>query len=66
MSGTSKAVLSICVLLLAGLVVYYGMAPVDTPTISVGDFPARNPNNVRLFGRDLDAATAAKLLTEDK
>lgn len=59
MSGTSKAVLSICVLLLAGLVVYYGMAPVEQTTLSIGDIPARNPNNVRLFSRDLDAATAA-------
>lgn len=59
MSGTSKAVLSICVLLLAGLVVYYGMAPVDQRALSIGDIPARNANNVRLFGRDLDAATAA-------
>ena len=59
MSGTSKAVLSICVLLLAGLVVYYGMAPVDQTALSIGDIPARNGNNVRLFGRDLDAATAA-------
>lgn len=59
MSGTSKAVLSICVLLLAGLVVYYGMAPVDQTSLTIGDIPARNANNVRLFGRDLDAATAA-------
>ena len=59
MSGTSKAVLSICVLLLAGLVVYYGMGPVDSPNLTVGDIPSRNPNTVKLFGRNLDAATAA-------
>ena len=60
MSGTSKAVLSICVLLLAGLVVYYGMAPTTTPQVAVGDLPTRDkPTEVRMFGRDLEAAAAA-------
>ncbi|MBC8202901.1 MAG: LysM peptidoglycan-binding domain-containing protein [Planctomycetes bacterium] len=60
MSGTSKAVLSICVLLLAGLVVYYGMAPANTPQFAVGDIPTRaKPDEVQLFGRDLEAAAAA-------
>ena len=59
MSGTSKAVLSICVLLLAALVVYYGMAPATQPSITVGDIPSRTVNDVQLFGRDLDAAAAA-------
>lgn len=59
MSGTSKAVLSICVLLLAALVVYYGMTPANRPSVTVGDIPARNANEVQLFGRDLDAAAAA-------
>jgi len=60
MSGTSKAVLSICVLLLAGLVVYYGMAPTTTPQVAVGDLPTCDkPTEVRMFGRDLEAAAAA-------
>ena len=58
MSGTSKAVLSICVLLLAALVVYYGMTPANRPPTTVGDIPARNVNELQLFGRDLDAAAA--------
>ena len=59
MTGTSKAVLSICVLLLAALVLYYGMVPVDTQPSVVGDIPSRATTDVHLFGRDLDAAAAA-------
>ena len=59
MTGTSKAVLSICVLLLAALVLYYGMVPVDTQPSVVGDIPSRTTSDVHLFGRDLDAAAAA-------
>jgi nucleoid-associated protein YgaU len=59
MTGTSKAVLSICVLLLAALVLYYGMVPVDTQPSVVGDIPSRTTTDVHLFGRDLDAAAAA-------
>jgi nucleoid-associated protein YgaU len=59
MTGTSKAVLSICVLLLAALVLYYGMVPVDTQPSAVGDIPSRRTTDVHLFGRDLDAAAAA-------
>ena len=59
MSGTSKAVLSICVLLLAALVVYYGMTPPTQPSLTVGDIPSRTENDVQLFGRNLDAAAAA-------
>ena len=60
MTGTSKAVLSICVLLLAGLVVYYGMAPATTPQVAADDLPARiQANEVRMFSRDLEAAAAA-------
>ena len=39
MSGTSKAVVSICVLLLASLVVYYGMAPPQQSTAQLVDDP---------------------------
>jgi nucleoid-associated protein YgaU len=59
MTGTSKAALSICVLLLAALVLYYGMVPVDTQPSVVGDIPSRTTTDVHLFGRDLDAAAAA-------
>lgn len=59
MTGTSKAVLSICVLLLAALVLYYGMVPADTQPSSIGDIPSRTTTEVHLFSRDLDAATAA-------
>lgn len=59
MSGTSKAIVSICVLLLAGLVVYYGMTPTSKPVVEIGDIPTRATTDVKLFGRDLDAAAAA-------
>jgi nucleoid-associated protein YgaU len=60
MSGTSKAILSICVLLLAGLVLYYGMVPVSNQQVAVGDLPPRSEvAEVRMYSRDLDAAAAA-------
>jgi nucleoid-associated protein YgaU len=60
MTGTSKAVLSISVLLLAALVVYYGMAPATTPHVAIDDLPTRlQANEVRMFSRDLEAAAAA-------
>ena len=48
MSGTSKAILSICVLLLASLVVYYGMTP---PQSSLAT-PVAAPERPSMFGGD--------------
>ncbi len=49
MSGTSKAVLSMCVLLLASLVVYYGMTPPEASQAGTHDLPKQRPS---LFGGD--------------
>ncbi len=49
MSGTSKAVVSICVLLLASLVVYYGMAPPQQSTAQLVDVPRPS-----MFGGDAE------------
>jgi nucleoid-associated protein YgaU len=47
MSGTSKAILSISVLLLASLVVYYGMTP---PQTSIAEPTQARPNRPTMFG----------------
>jgi nucleoid-associated protein YgaU len=47
MSGTSKAIVSICVLLLAALVVYYGMTPPEPSDAQIADLPKQRPS---LFG----------------
>ena len=47
MSGTSKAIISICVLLLAALVVYYGMTPPEPSDAQLVDLPKQRPT---LFG----------------
>ena len=49
MSGTSKAVLSMCVLLLAALVVYYGMTPQEAIQPEIDILPKQRPT---LFGGD--------------
>jgi len=49
MSGTSKAVVSLCVLLLASLVVYYGMAPPQQSTAQLVDVPRPS-----MFGGDAE------------
>ena len=49
MSGTSKAVVSMCVLLLAALVVYYGMTPPEESQGQFVDLPVQRPS---LFGGD--------------
>ena len=49
MSGTSKAVVSMCVLLLAALVVYYGMTPPEESQGQLVDLPKQRPS---LFGGD--------------
>ena len=49
MSGTSKSVVSICVLLLAALVVYYGMTPPEASNAEIVDLPTQRP---ALFGGD--------------
>ncbi len=50
MSGTSKFVVSICVLLLAALVVYYGITPPETASSQqLTDVPIQRPS---LFGGD--------------
>ena len=49
MSGTSKAVVSKCVLLLAALVVYYGMTPPEESQGHLVDLPKQRPS---LFGGD--------------
>lgn len=51
MSGTSKAVVSMCVLLLAALVVYYGMTPPEESQGQLVDLPKQRPS---LFGGDTD------------
>ena len=49
MSGTSKSIVSICVLLLAALVVYYGMTPPEMSEAQIVDLPKQRPS---LFGGD--------------
>ncbi len=49
MSGTSKAVVSICVLLLAALVVYYGATPPESIDTGLVDLPEQRPS---MFGGD--------------
>jgi nucleoid-associated protein YgaU len=49
MSGTSKTVVSMCVLLLAALVVYYGMTPPEEAQGTHVDIPKQRPS---LFGGD--------------
>lgn len=49
MSGTSKTVVSMCVLLLAALVVYYGMTPPEEVQGTFTDIPKQRPS---LFGGD--------------
>ena len=49
MSGTSKTIVSICVLLLASLVVYYGMTPPQQSTANVVDVPRPS-----MFGGDAE------------
>ena len=53
MSGTNKAILSMSVLLIAALVVYYGMTPPESARGSV-DLPVQNQPKARLpvFGGD--------------
>jgi len=53
MSGTNKAILSMSVLLIAALVVYYGMTPPESASGSV-DLPVQNQPKARLpvFGGD--------------
>jgi nucleoid-associated protein YgaU len=51
MSGTSKAVVSMCVLLLAALVVYYGMTPPEETQGQLVDLPKQRPS---LFGGDTE------------
>ena len=48
MSGTTKAIVSICVLLLASLVVFYGMTP---PQSSIAE-PAALPRRPTMFGAE--------------
>ena len=49
MSGTSKAIVSICVLLLASLVVYYGMTP---PQSGIAASTEVVPTRPSMFGED--------------
>lgn len=49
MSGTSKAIVSICVLLLASLVVYYGMTP---PQTSIAEHNIAQKDRPSMFGGD--------------
>lgn len=49
MTGTSKAILSMCVLLLAALVVYYGMTPPEATIGQIGNHPPKRPS---MFGGD--------------
>jgi len=56
MSGTNKAILSISVLLLAALVVYYGMTPPESAVAESVDLPVQKP---LVFGGD-----SGKLLEE--
>lgn len=49
MSGTSKAIISICVLLLASLVVYYGMTP---PQTSIAEQNIVQKDRPSMFGGD--------------
>ena len=49
MSGTSKTIVSICVLLLASLVLYYGMSPPQESSTQLTDVP-----RPLMFGRDLE------------
>ena len=49
MSGTSKAIVSICVLLLASLVVYYGMTP---PQSSIAEPAQAQPSRPTMFGSE--------------
>jgi nucleoid-associated protein YgaU len=49
MSGTSKTIVSMCVLLLAALVVYYGMTPPEAIQGQLVDVPKQRPS---LFGGD--------------
>lgn len=53
MSGTNKAILSMSVLLIASLVVYYGMTPPESASGSV-DLPVQNQPKARIpvFGGD--------------
>ena len=51
MSGTSKTVVSMCVLLLAALVVYYGMTPPEEIQGTFVDIPKQRPS---LFGGDAE------------
>ncbi len=56
MSGTSKAAVSLCVLLLAALVVYYGMTPPEESQGQLVDVPKQRPT---LFGGDPDEKMVA-------
>jgi len=49
MSGTSKTIVSMCVLLLAALVVYYGMTPPEASNGQLVAVPKQRPS---LFGGD--------------
>lgn len=49
MTGTAKTVVSMCVLLLAALVVYYGMTPPEQSQGQLVDLPEKRPS---LFGGD--------------
>ena len=53
MSGTSKTIVSICVLLLASLVLYYGMTPPQMSDAEQVDFPRPT-----MFGGDPDEKLA--------
>lgn len=52
MSGTNKAILSMSVLLIASLVVYYGMAPPDPPIVVEIDNVQSQPKRPPVFGGD--------------
>ena len=54
MSGTNKAILSMSVLLIAALVVYYGMTPPEQAQRNAVDLPVQNQTKARVpvFGGD--------------
>ena len=54
MSGTSKTIVSLCVLLLASLVLYYGMTPPQESSAQATDIPPRPT----MFGGDAEEKLA--------
>ena len=72
MSGTSKAIVSMCVLLLAALVVYYGMTPPDDLSTKSLDLPTHRSLTIHdsAFGGDAyekvkDMGLLAKMSEDD-